>query len=299
MAHRLEIGLRMVDRGSGRLYVVATPIGNLADLAPRAVEILKSVPIVACEDTRRSRLLLAHVGAAPARLVALHDHNEAAASRRVVAKLCAGDDVALICDAGTPLVSDPGFELLRQAWRAGVPVTPLPGPSAVTAALSVSPIAVQRFRFEGFLPAKAAARRRTLQRALAADVAVVFFEAPHRLRDTLADLEALGGGTRQLLVCRELTKRFETLSFATVAELRSTDAVLDRGEFVCILSSAPQPPPESARASAVVEALAAELPAGQAARLAAKITGQPRARLYRQALALRDDTRLSKRCAEE
>lgn len=269
-------------RTPGRLYVVATPIGNLADITQRAGEVLASVPLVACEDTRRSRVLLARLGAAP-RLVALHDHNEAEGSDRVLRHLLEGGDAALVSDAGTPLISDPGFELVRGAWRSGVAVTPIPGASALTAALAASPIPAGRFRFEGFLPPRPAMRRDVLRELLRSDVAAVFFEAPHRLRDALADIVALGGGERPLMVCRELTKRFETIRFATAARMLEDATVLDRGEYVCVLAA------DSANrrlASAestgerVVRVLAGELPPGQAARLAAKITGLARSELY-------------------
>ena len=270
-----------------RLYIVATPIGNLADITQRAVNVLKSVPVVACEDTRRSRVLLAHIGATPGRVVALHDHNEAAMSAQIVDYLGSGQDVALITDAGTPTVSDPGFQLVRLAWEAGITVTPVPGPSAVTAAVAASPIPVNRFRFEGFLPARSAARREALQAILASDVAVIFFEAPHRLRESLSDLVDLGGGGRSLLLCRELTKLHETLTVGTVASLLDSPTVMDRGEFACVLAPASEPeqsPPDQA----VVDILAAELPPGQAARLAAKITGAPRRSLYERAIGERD-----------
>ncbi|MDE0038578.1 MAG: 16S rRNA (cytidine(1402)-2'-O)-methyltransferase [Gammaproteobacteria bacterium] len=266
-----------------RLYIVATPIGNLADITQRAVNVLKSVPVVACEDTRRSRVLLAHIGATPRRLVALHDHNEAPASAQIIEYLGSGQDVALITDAGTPTVSDPGFELVRLAWEAGITVTPVPGPSAVIAAVAASPIPVNRFRFEGFLPAKAAARREALGALLASDVAVVFFETPHRLRESLSDLVDLGGGDRSLLLCRELTKLHETLTVGTVADLLDSPTVMDRGEFACILTPA-SAPDESRSAPAVMDILAAELPPGQAARLAARITGASRGSLYERAI---------------
>ena len=262
---------------------MATPIGNLADITQRAVNVLKSVPVVACEHTRRSRVLLAHIGATPPRVVALHDHNEAAASAQIVEYLGSGKDVALVTDAGTPTVSDPGFELVRLAWKAGITVTPVPGPSAVIAAVAASPIPVNRFRFEGFLPAKAAARRDALEAILASDVAVVFFEAPHRLRASLSDLVDLGGGDRSLLLCRELTKLHETLTVGTVADLLDSPIVIDRGEFACILAPA-SGPGESQPGQAIMDILAAELPPGQAARLAAKITGAPRRALYERAV---------------
>ena len=269
-----------------RLYIVATPIGNLADITQRAVNVLKSVPVVACEDTRRARVLLAHIGATPKRLVAYHDHNEAAASAKIVEYLGSGQDVALISDAGTPTVSDPGFELVRLAWEAGITVTSVPGPSAVTAAVAASPIPVNRFRFEGFLPAKATARREALQAILASDVAVVFFEAPHRLRESLSDLVDLGGGDRSLLLCRELTKLHETLTVGTVAGLLDAPTVMDRGEFACVLAPALESD-ESPSGQAIVDVLAAELPPGQAARLAAKITGASRRSLYERAIGSR------------
>ena len=276
------------DAATGQLYVVATPIGNLADITARAVDVLKSVRIIACEDTRRSRTLLAHFGAIPAQLLTLHSHNETRASEQVLGHLLAGCDVALISDAGTPQISDPGFELVRLAWRRGIGVTPVPGPSAITAALAASPIAANRFRFEGFLPAKSVARRTALARLLRSDVPVVFFEAPHRLHDTLAQIVDLGGGDRPLLLCRELTKRFETLHWASAAALLAQDDVLPKGEFVCILDAldadAAAPPGD---AETVLRLLAAELPAAQAAKLAAKITGASRSELYERVVSLK------------
>ena len=277
---------RSASDAPGRLYVVATPIGNLADITQRAIEVLRNVPLVACEDTRRSRPLLTHIGAAPDSLLALHDHNEAEGSRRVLRHLLEGRDAALVSDAGTPLISDPGFELVREARRHGVPITPIPGASALTTALAASPVPARRFRFEGFLPAKSVARRAALEEILRANMATVFFEAPHRLRDMLGDIVALGGGQRALMLCRELTKRFETIHVATAERLLEDDALVQRGEFVCVLDAA-ETPPAATEAEDVVRALASELPAGQAARLAAKITGAPRSDLYTLAVSLR------------
>ena len=275
---------------AGRLFVVATPIGNLADMTQRATDVLRSVPIVACEDTRRSRPLLAHFGASPS-LRALHEHNETGVSASLLERLLAGDDIALISDAGTPLFSDPGFELVRLAWQHEVTVVPVPGANAVAAAIAASPIAMRRFRFEGFLPAKATARRATLAHLLAAGVPSVFFEAPHRIRLTVSDVVALGAGERYLVLCRELTKRFESVLFATARELLQAQ-VPERGEYVCILEagSAADNAPPAADAERVLQALAAELPAAQAARLAAKITGVARSDLYAMAIAWRSAT---------
>ena len=172
---------------SGSLYVVATPIGNLSDMTRRAADVLRCVAIVACEDTRRCRRLLQHIDARPDRLIALHDHNETVVSEALTRSLEQGQDVALVSDAGTPLVSDPGFELVRAAFSKRIRVVPVPGPSALAAALSVSPIPAQRFRFEGFLPARRTQRRRVLSALLQSDVAVLMFEAPHRMRGMLTE----------------------------------------------------------------------------------------------------------------
>ena len=279
---------------AGRLFVVATPIGNLADISARAAEVLCTVSVVACEDTRRSRPLLAHLGAVPRQVLALHDHNEGAASAAVLERLRQGEDAALVCDAGTPLVADPGFELLRMAFAERIGVTPIPGPCAVTAAVAASPIPVDRFRFEGFLPAKAAPRRRMLEGLLRMDVAAVFFEVPHRLRQTLAELAALGGGQRPLLLCRELTKAYETIAFAPVAEHLDELPAAPRGEFVCVLAPAPRcAAAHGTRAeddgAAVLRVLCAELPPAQAARLGARITGRGRKELYALAVSLRGE----------
>lgn len=265
---------------TGCLYVVATPIGNLEDITARAVRILKTTPTLACEDTRRCQILLRHIGAEPGELIPLHERNEAAAGRLALRRLRAGGNVALVSDAGTPLVSDPGFALVRDAAAEGIAVIPIPGPSALTAALSASPAPAGRFFFEGFLPPRRSARRAALERLLKRTEATVFFEAPHRMAATLADLVDLGAAERPLTIARELTKAFETILHGPVAQVASRLGT-PRGEYVCILAGTTEPP--LAAADAVLETLLEELPPAQAARLASKLTGAPRAALYRRA----------------
>lgn len=264
------------------MYVVATPIGNLEDITARAAATLRKVAVVACEDTRRSLVLLRHVGAAPAELMALHDHNEAEASRRALDRLAAGRDVALISDAGTPLLSDPGFELVRLACERGIRVTPIPGPSALMAVLCASPVAAGgRFFFEGFLPPRRAAREAALAEALRRAQATVFFEAPHRIAQTLETLAGLGAAKRPITVARELTKAFETILHGEVAQVAARIGT-PRGEFVCLLGGAEAPAP--ADGDEALDVLLQELPPAQAARLAARLTGASRKALYRRAV---------------
>ena len=215
--------------------------------------------------------------------MSLHDRNETAASRRVIERLNSGSDVALVTDAGTPLLSDPGFELVRRAFDDGIKVIPVPGASAVTAAVSASPIATNRFTFEGFLPARRPRRREVLARALARNEATVFFDAPHRIVETLDDLLDLGAAEREIVVCRELTKIYETIVHGTVAGV--ADAMeTPRGEFVCILAGSGEDSPLLAGAE-VLDVLLEELPPSRAARVASRLTGADRAELYRQAIA--------------
>ena len=276
----------MANESAGRLYVVATPIGNLADISGRAVSVLRSVSLIACEDTRRTGRLLAHLDVAPPDLIALHDHNERDVCESVLARLEAAENVALVSDAGTPLISDPGFVLVREAWSRGIAVVPVPGASAVTSALSISPIPTARFRFEGFLPAKATARDAALSHILTADTAVVFLESPRRIRATLAAIEAQGGGARNILLCRELTKLHETTTLGVVSEfVADPERVREQGEFICVLAPDPAPkPPDSAES--LLAALLEELPPARAARVAARITGRARSELYALATSL-------------
>lgn len=270
----------------GTLWVVATPIGNLDDFAPRAIAVLKRVAVVAAEDTRHSQVLLARFAiATPA--VAYHEHNERTMSDKLVARLLAGEDVALVSDAGTPTLSDPGYRLVRAAREAGVRVSTVPGPSAAVAALSVSGLASDRFVFEGFLPARGAARRARLEALRDDERTLVFYEAKHRIEETLADLVEAFGGERRAAIARELTKLHETVldgTLAALAERVAGDAEQRLGEFVLVIAGAAGTDDEARRqreGERVFALLAKELPAGKAAKLAAAITGAKRNALYR------------------
>ncbi|HEX7034776.1 MAG TPA: 16S rRNA (cytidine(1402)-2'-O)-methyltransferase [Pseudomonadales bacterium] len=272
---------------TGTLYVVATPIGNLQDFSRRGADVLGSVAMIAAEDTRRTRVLLEAIGVRGVRIEALHAHNEAAASDGVLARLQDGDSVALVSDAGTPLLSDPGFELVRACWQAGIPVRPVPGPSALAAVLSVCPLPAHRFLFDGFLPAKAAARASRLRELLALGVAVVFFEAPHRMAATLEELQRLAP-ERRLMIGREMTKRHEQYLCERPAALLESLTAGDhlKGEFVCVLEGA-EVGAAPADARRTLEVLLTELPPAQAARIAAQLLGLGRRELYDLAITLR------------
>ncbi|MEQ8259697.1 MAG: 16S rRNA (cytidine(1402)-2'-O)-methyltransferase [Alcanivorax sp.] len=267
---------------SGSLYVVSTPIGNLDDLSRRALEVLGQVDWVAAEDTRHSQTLLNHLGI-KARLISCHDHNEAERSPELVARLCDGESGALISDAGTPLVSDPGYRLVRACQDAGVAVVPVPGASALLAALAVSGQPSDRFLFEGFVPSKGAARENALRRLAGLEVTSVIFEAPHRVVSLLESLAGLVDADRELTLCRELTKRFETVRRGPVAELLDWvrgDKDQRRGELVLVLSPAARGEQLSEQDRALAKALLAELPVSRAARVLAAHTGLKRQDLY-------------------
>jgi 16S rRNA (cytidine1402-2'-O)-methyltransferase len=269
----------------GILYVVATPIGNLADAAPRALDTLRQADIVACEDTRTTRTLLARHGIERT-TAALHAHNERTASAQLLAELQAGRSVALVSDAGTPGVSDPGALLVEAAHRAGVRVVPVPGPSAAVAAYSASGFAADRYLFVGFLPAKAVARRKALD-ALDLPWPLILYEAPHRILECVQDLLARFGGEREIVIARELTKKFEEVARLPLAEAPAwlgAAAHRQQGEFVLVVGPGDPAPPDAAAAARVLDALLEVLPAGEAAKLAARITGVPRNVLYKQAL---------------
>ena len=269
----------------GTLYVVATPIGNLADAAPRALETLRRADVVACEDTRTTRTLLARHGLERPTL-ALHAHNERAATAQLLAELQAGRSVALVSDAGTPGVSDPGALLVEAAHRSGLRVVPVPGPSAAVAAYSAAGFAAERFLFAGFLPPKASARRQALQ-ALDVPWPLILYEAPHRMRACLQDLLARFGGEREIVIARELTKKFEELArlpLAAAPAWLEASAHRRQGEFVLVLAPGAPARPDADAAQRVLDVLLETLPASEAAKLAARITGVPRNALYRRAL---------------
>ncbi|MDH3319752.1 MAG: 16S rRNA (cytidine(1402)-2'-O)-methyltransferase [Betaproteobacteria bacterium] len=269
----------------GILYVVATPIGNLADAGPRALETLRQADVVVCEDTRTTRTLLARHGIERATR-ALHAHNERAAGAELLAELRAGRSVALVSDAGTPGVSDPGALLVQAAHRAGVRVVPVPGPSAAVAAYSAAGFAADRFLFIGFLPPKAAARRKALE-ALDVPWPVILYEAPHRVLACVQDLQARLGGEREIVIARELTKKFEEVARLPLAEAAAwlqADAHRQQGEFVLVLGPGSPPRRDEEAAQRVLDMLLEALPASEAAKLAARITGAPRNLLYKRAL---------------
>lgn len=273
----------MMPAAPATLYVVATPIGNLADLSPRAQEVLRSVAAICAEDTRHTGQLLSHFGISRP-LVALHDHNEEAMAERVVARLLGGESMAVVSDAGTPLVSDPGFRLVRAARAAGVKVSPVPGACAAIAALSVAGLPSDRFVFEGFLPAKAAARRERLQRLAGETGTLVFYESSHRIAESLADMAAAFGDERPAVVARELTKLFETVLDGTLTQLRAAVEADDnqrKGEFVVMVQGAADDEAAKIAEGRRLHARLKEyLPPSTAAKLAAELSGAPRKLLY-------------------
>jgi 16S rRNA (cytidine1402-2'-O)-methyltransferase len=271
------------------LYVVATPIGNLRDITLRALEVLAAVDVVAAEDTRNTAHLLSHHGISADRLIAVHQHNEKGAAQKIITLLQSGLSVAFVSDAGTPAVSDPGAVLVHAVRTAGLPVIPIPGANAAIAALSAAGLGEPHFLFYGFLPNKSAARRAELQRLASLSCALVFYEAPHRILACVADLCAVLGGERQIVLAREITKLFETIHACTLGEAEAwlqSDANQQRGEFVVLVSGAAEQAGLPAEAVATLSVLLGELPLKQAVQLAAKITGENRSELYQRALDL-------------
>jgi 16S rRNA (cytidine1402-2'-O)-methyltransferase len=267
----------------GTLWVVATPIGNLGDLSPRARQVLGDVGLIAAEDTRHTGLLLRHFGIATP-MVSLHDHNEASAAAPLLARLGRGEDIALVCDAGTPLVSDPGFRLVRAARAAGFGVCPVPGACAAIAALSVAGLPSDRFVFEGFLPAKPAARRSRLTALADETRTLVIYESSHRIAACCADLKDTLGAGREAALLREITKLHETFLGSTlgaIVERVASDPDQRRGEFVLVVAGrGEQVDAKLAEGRRVFAILRAELAPARAAKLAASISGAPRGALY-------------------
>jgi 16S rRNA (cytidine1402-2'-O)-methyltransferase len=287
-----------VIKSAGRLYVVATPIGNLGDLSERAREILRSVSLIAAEDTRHTGVLLKHFGIQTPQ-VSLHDHNEQHRSGGIIERLRQGASVALVSDAGTPAINDPGFELVRAAAAAGCEIIAVPGPCAAIAALSIGALPTDRFCFEGFLPARGAARRKRLQSLAAEARTLVLYEAPHRVREALEDCAAVFGGERNATVAREMTKLHETTYRGSLRELldrAGTDADFGRGEIVLLIAGAPQAAADEEGGAdghggaldRVLKILLTELPLRQAAHLAAQITETRGNEAYKRALQLKD-----------
>ena len=278
----------------GTLYVVATPIGNLGDMTARAIEVLSSVDLVAAEDTRHSAKLLRHFGIGT-KMLAVHEHNERDQEAKLLEQLRHGKSIALISDAGTPLISDPGYPLVRAAHAADIRVVPIPGASAAIAALSASGLPSDRFVFEGFLPPRGPARRAALERLVSEPRSIIFYEAPHRIIECLQDMVEVFGVEREAAVARELTKQFETVRRDGLGELLAWMERHDeqqQGEFVVLIHGAArtqETTEESVEAERVLKILLQDLPVSQAAELAARITGAARNRLYKRALSLRTD----------
>ena len=283
--------LRM--NGQGILYVVATPIGNLGDITLRAIEMLKMVDAIAAEDTRHTSGLLSHFGISK-KLIAVHEHNEQQSAEKLLAQLKKGENIALVTDAGTPGISDPGAVVVNVVRKAGIKVVPIPGVSAVITALSASGITQNGFYFHGFLPASGAARRKQLEALKAQTVTLVLYEAPHRIVECVEDLAKVLGGERQLTFARELTKTFETIYTCPVSlasDWLQADSNQQRGEFVLLVEAAPvvklQEISEEARR--VLKCLLAELPLKQSVALATEITQLKKNDLYEFALKLKHD----------
>ncbi|HFD88005.1 MAG TPA: 16S rRNA (cytidine(1402)-2'-O)-methyltransferase [Gammaproteobacteria bacterium] len=278
-----------IDIVSGTLYIVATPIGNLRDISARAIEVLGAVALVAAEDTRHTAGLLNHLGLQK-KLLSLHSFNENARVQQVLERLQQGDSIALVSDAGTPLISDPGFPLVRAARAAGIMVSPVPGPSALIAALSVSGLPCDRFVFEGFLPAKQGARRSHLEALKSETRSMVFYESPHRIESCIRDMDDIIGGEREVVLLRELTKTFEEIHADSLKGLQqwlTTDSNHRRGEFVIVLAGAEAQSPGTEDQEALLKVLLDYMSVKDAAAAASRLSGVPKRTLYQLAVALK------------
>jgi 16S rRNA (cytidine1402-2'-O)-methyltransferase len=275
----------------GTLYIVATPIGNLGDMVPRAIATLSAVSVIACEDTRHSKKLLDHFGIDKP-CVAYHDHTDKKSSYNLLKRLANGEDVALISDAGTPLISDPGYRLVAEARAQGYSVIPVPGASAVVAALSVAGLPTDKFKFIGFLPAKSSQRKSALTDLKTAAETMVCYEAPHRIVDTLTDMATVFGAERPVFMAREITKTFETYLYGSLEELLEqvqADSNQQRGEIVLVIAGhIGETDNVSVDAEKILGLLLKELPLTKAASVTAKITGGDKKQLYQLGLSLQD-----------
>lgn len=277
----------MPQTDSGSLYIVATPVGNLDDITARAIQVLSRVNSIAVEDTRHSRKLLQHFGI-DTPMFALHEHNEVQKVDEIIKRISAGEDIALISDAGTPLISDPGYPLVSKASQAGIKVVPIPGASSILAALSCAGLPTDRFVFEGFLPGKKGTRSNQLSKLAAEERTLIFFEAPHRIHACLEDLVTVFGANRYGVIARELTKTYETFLRGTLAELLemvSADSNQERGEIVLMVAGSDKKNQSLDEASLhIFSTLLEELPLKQASSLAGKITGLGKKAFYQAGL---------------
>ncbi len=286
------IGSKTGQTQTGSLYIVATPIGNLGDMVPRAIEILLSVNMIVAEDTRHSKKLLQHFNIDTA-MQSFHDHSSIQEAQAIIKRLLAGESVAVISDAGTPLISDPGYQLVTLAHQHNIPVVPIPGACAATAALSASGLPTDRFWFEGFLPAKSNARKQRLTELSSFSATLIFYEAPHRIVELFEDLAEVLGSARRCCMAREVTKQFETIKTGTIVDIKNfivSDPNQQRGEFVVMVAApdkqvAKELDDESER---ILNVLLEELSVKQASALAAKITGKSKRALYDAALGKKD-----------
>jgi 16S rRNA (cytidine1402-2'-O)-methyltransferase len=286
-----EVYIFMDSNRTGTLSIVATPIGNLQDMVPRAVQTLQSASLIACEDTRHSKKLLNHFSIDKP-CIAYHDHGDKKTMEKLLTRLQAGDDIALISDAGTPLISDPGYRIVAEARRRDIAVVPIPGACAAIAALSVSGLPTDSFYFGGFLPVKSGQRKTTLSALKSSTNSLVFYEAPHRILETVEDLIDVFGDQRQAFMAREMSKAFETFLQGDLTQLRqqiSEDSNQQRGEIVLVIAGANEKVEASTVDSEkVLKLLLKELPASKAASLTAKICGLDKKAVYQAALRLQD-----------
>ena len=275
----------------GQIYIVATPIGNLSDISKRAVKTLTKVDIVFAEDTRNTRKLLSHYGIQQ-KLASLHEHNEAEKTQEILSLLAQGKQIAVVSDAGTPLISDPGYKLVKTASQQGFRITPIPGASAVITALSIAGLPTERFCFEGFLPAKASVRRNVLEKNKREARTQIYYESSHRIANSINDICDIYGEDREVVLARELTKLYEDIFRGTLKELKtwiSEKTVRQKGEFVLVINGFIADKASEAigiSTQQLLNILTDELPIKQAARLAAKITGQAKNKLYKQAIEI-------------